>query len=80
MMKLWNLNMVCNKETEKFPSYNYGDDLLIFAKDEQEARDIAVNEMGTEVRHIWCSPEHSTCTVVKTPRKGMLLAVIAGIE
>lgn len=79
-MKLWNLNMIPNKVTEQFPSYNYGDDLLIYAKDEQEARTIAENEMRTEVQHIWRSPEHSTCVVVKTPRKSGLYAVIAGIE
>lgn len=42
-MKLWNLNMIQNKVTEQFPYYNYGDDLLIYAKDEQEARAIAEN-------------------------------------
>ncbi len=79
-MKLWNLNMVHNQVTKEFPSYNYGDNLLIYAKEEQEARQIAVNEMGVEVRHIWESAEHSTCVVVKTPRKSGLFAVIAGIQ
>ena len=48
-MKLWNLDMIHNKVTDKFPYYNYGDDLYIFAKDEDEARAIAADEMGDEV-------------------------------
>ena len=76
-MKLWNLNMVDNELTDNFPYYNYGDDLYIFAKDEQEARDIAHNIMCDEVQaaKIWISSEHSTCVVVKTPRKSGLLTI-----
>lgn len=78
-MKLWNLDMIHNKVTDKFPYYNYGDDLYIFAKDEDEARAIAADEMGDEMRaaNIWQSPENSVCIQVKTPRKSGFLTIAA---
>ena len=76
-MKLWNLKMQQNPVTENFPYYNYGDDFYIFAKDEQEAREIATYYGREEMwaANIWQSPENSTCTWVKTPRKSGLLTI-----
>jgi hypothetical protein len=83
-MKLWNLEMIQNKVTEQYPYYNCGDDLLIFANNEQEARRIAHENMD-KVREasIWLLPEHSTCVVVapeKGRKTGYMFAVMARIE
>jgi len=83
-LKLWHLEMIQNKVTEQYPYYNYGDDLLIFAHNEQEARDIAHEKME-KVReaNIWNSPENSTCVLMepeKGRKSGYLFAVMANIE